>query len=151
MDTCANCSSTDCHVSAFPNYKQGMKAIVFSLEDEGASEIDHEDFIRGVIANIGPRCFFCNMESHFKLDCPQFWDAVADSNHHPRHEDALSGVKASKARLMSETEARRKEKSQELATKKMQAVLEETREPEPRTSANDFKIDFKAAAGDSLI
>ena len=52
---------------------------------------------------------------------------------------------------MSETEARRKEKSQELATKKMQAVLEETREPEPGTSANDYEIDFKAAGRDSLI
>ena len=32
---------------------------------------------------------------------------------------------------MSEAEARRKEKPQELATKKMQAVLEETSELEP--------------------
>ena len=41
-----------------PTYKQGMKAIGFSLEDEHASEVDHEDFMRGVIAKIGPRCFF---------------------------------------------------------------------------------------------
>ena len=38
------------------------------------------------------------------------------------------------------------EKLQELATKKKQAVLEETSEPEPGTAANDFKIDSKAAA-----
>ena len=38
------------------------------------------------------------------------------------------------------------EKFQELATKKKQAVLEETSEPEPGTAANDFKIDSKAAA-----
>ena len=31
--SCANCSSTDHHVSACPTYKQGMKAIGFSLED----------------------------------------------------------------------------------------------------------------------
>ena len=43
--SCANCSSTDHHVSACPNYKQGMKAIGFSLEDEDASEVDHEDFL----------------------------------------------------------------------------------------------------------
>ena len=42
--SCANCSSTDHHVSACPAYKQGMKAIEFSLEDEDASELDHEDF-----------------------------------------------------------------------------------------------------------
>ena len=63
-----------------------------------------------------------------------------------RHEQALSGVKASKARLLSEAEARRKGKPQELATNKMQAVTEETCEPEPVTAADDFKIDYRAAA-----
>ena len=136
-------------MSACPAYKQGMKAIGFSLEDEDASELDHEDFMRGVIAKFGPSCFFCNLEGHFKSDCPQFWDAVADIKH-PRHKEALSGVKASKARLLSEAEARRKDKPQELAAKKMQAVIEETREPEPATAAHDFKIDYKAAARDAL-
>ena len=70
---------------------------------------------------------------------------------HPRHEEALSGVKASKARILSEAEARRKEKAQELATKKMQAVTEETRELEPVTAADDFKIDYRAAMRDALI
>ena len=147
--SCANCSSTDHHVSACPTYKQGMKAIGFSLEDEDASEVDQEDFMRRVIVKFGPRCFFCNLEGHFKSDCRQFWDAVADIKH-PRHEEALSGVKASKARLLSEAEARRKDKPQELATKKMQAVTEETCEPEPVTAADYFKIDYRAAARDAL-
>ena len=59
-------------------------------------------------------------------------------------------MKASKARLLSEAEASRKEKPQELATKKMQAVTEEMRESEPVTAADDFKIDYKAAARDAL-
>ena len=92
-----------------------MKAIDFSLEDQDASEIDHEDFMREIIAKFGPRCFFSNLEGHFKSDCPQF-EGAATERKHPRHEKALSGVKASKARLMSEAEARRKEKLQELAT-----------------------------------
>ena len=145
----ANCSSTDHHVSACPTYKLGMKAIGFSLEDEDASEVDHEDFMRGVIAKFGPRCFFCNLEGQFKPDCPHIWNAVADIKH-PRHEKSLSGVKASNARLLSEAKAPRKEKPQELATKKMQAVTEEIREPEPVTAADDFKIDYRAAARDAL-
>ena len=32
----------------------------------------------------------------------------------------------------------------------MQAVTEETCEPEPVTAANDFKIDYRAAARDAL-
>ena len=123
--SCANCSSTDHHVSACSAYKQGMKAIEFSLEEEDASEVEHEDFMRGLFAKFGPRCFFGNLEGHFKSDCRQFWNVVADIKH-PRHEEALSVVKASKDRLLSEAEARRKERLQELATKKMQAVTEET-------------------------
>ena len=76
--SCANCSSTDHHVSTCPTYKQGMKAIGFSLEDEDASEFDHEEFMRGVIAKFGPRCFVCTLEGHIKPDFPQFWDTVAD-------------------------------------------------------------------------
>ena len=76
-------------------------------------------------------------------------NAVADIKH-PRHEEALSGVKASKARLLSEAEARRKDKPQELVAKKMQAVTEEAREPEPATAADDFKIDYRAAARDAI-
>ena len=141
-----NCSSTDHHLSACPTYKQCMKAIGFSLEDEDASQIDQEDFMRGVIAKFGPRCFFCKLEGHFKSDCPQFWDTVAAVKH-PRHEEALLGVKASKARLLSEAKARRREKPQELATKKMQVVMEEIREPEPVTAVDDFKIDYRAREG----
>ena len=89
------------------------------------------------------------MEGHFKSDCPQFWDAVADIKH-PKHEEALSSVKASKACLLSEAEARRKEKPLELATKKMQAVTEEIHEKEQVTVVGDFKIDSRAAARDAL-
>ena len=62
----ANCILTDYHVSVCPTYKQGMKAIGFNLEDEDASEIDQEDFMRRAIATFGPRCFFCNLEGHLK-------------------------------------------------------------------------------------
>ena len=105
--------------------------------------------MRGVIGKFGPRCFFCNLEGYFKSDCPHFWDAVADIKQ-PRHEEALSGVKTSKARLLSEAEARRKEKPQELATNKTQAVTEEISASEPVTAAHDFKFDYRAASRDAL-
>ena len=45
-------------MSACPIYKQGMKAIGFSLEDEDASNVNHEEFMGGEVAKFGPRCFF---------------------------------------------------------------------------------------------
>ena len=73
----------------------------------------------------GPRCFFCNLEGHFKSDCTQFWDAVADAKH-PRHEEALSGVKASRARMMNEAESRRKETTPStFKTKKVKTMPDE--------------------------
>ena len=106
--SCANCDSMDHHVSACSGYKQNMKAIGYFLDDVDATDEDHEEYVRGLIMKYSPRCFFCNLEGHFKSDCTQFWDAVADAKH-PRHEEALSGVKASRARLMNEAESRRKE------------------------------------------
>ena len=41
-----------------PNLQQGMKAIGFKLEDEDASQVNHEDFMRGVIAKFGPGVSF---------------------------------------------------------------------------------------------
>ena len=58
---------------------------------------------------------------------------------HPRHEEALSGVKTSKAGVFSEAESRRKEKPQKLATKKIQAVTQEIRELELVTAAESSR------------
>ena len=72
-------------------------------------------------------------------ECPRSWHAVADIKR-SRYEKASSGVKANRARLMSEAEARRTEKPQELATKKMQVVVEVTSGTKPETTTQDFKI-----------
>ena len=66
-----------------------MKAIGYFLDDVDATDEDHEDYVRGLIMKYEPKCFFCNLEGHFKSDCTQFWDAVADAKH-PRDEEALS-------------------------------------------------------------
>ena len=36
-------------MSACPVYQEGMKAIGFGLEEEDASEVDLEDFMRGTL------------------------------------------------------------------------------------------------------
>ena len=99
----------------------------------------------------GPRCFFCNLEGHFKSDCTQFWDAVADAKH-PRHEETLSGVKASRARLMNEAESRRKETTPStFATKKVKTwpdeVVASNLEAE---SSSPLKVDYGLAARTAL-
>ena len=114
-----------------------MKAICFCLKGEEESEIDYEDLMSEIIAKFGPSCFFCNLEGFFESDCPHFWDAVAEIKH-PRHEGASSGVKASKAR------------ASEPQGKKMEALLEEAKEPETETEANVLKIDYKEAAWDAM-
>ena len=60
-----NYSSTDHHVSACPTYKQGKKAIGFRLEDEDEPEVDHKDFMRGVIVKFGPMCCFLELGGSF--------------------------------------------------------------------------------------
>ena len=80
-----------------------MKAVNYFLDDVDATCEDHKEYLRGLIINYGPRCFFCNLKGHFKKDCTQFWDAVVDAKH-PRLAYALSGVKAIRARLMNEAE-----------------------------------------------
>ena len=123
--SCANWGSMDHPVSACSAYKQNMKAIGYFLEDADATDEDHEEYVRGLIMKCGPRCFFCNLEGHFKSDCTQLWDAVADAKH-PRHEEALSGVKASRARLMNEAESRRKETiPSTFTTKKVKTLPDE--------------------------
>ena len=85
-----------------------MKAIGYFLNDVDATDEDHEEYVRGLIMKYGARCFFCNLEGNFKSNCTQFWDAVADAKH-PRREEELSGVEASRARLINEAESPKKE------------------------------------------
>ena len=149
--SCANCGSMDHHVSACCAYKQNMKAIGYFLEDADATDEDHEEYVRGLIMKYGPRCFFCNLEGHFKSDCTQFWDAVADAKH-PRHEEALSGVKASRARLMNEAESRRKETiPSTFTTKKVKTLPDEVVASNLEAeSSSPLKVDYGLAARTAL-
>ena len=149
--SCANCGSLDHHVSACSAYKQNIEAIGYFLDDVDATDEDHEEYVRGLIMKYGPRCFFCNLEGHFKSDCTQFWDAVADAKHR-RHEEALSGVKASRARLMHEAESRGKETTPStFTTKKVKTLRDEVVASSLEAdSAGPLKVDYDLAAKDSV-
>ena len=149
--SCANFGSMDHHVSACSAYKQNMKTIGYFLDDVDATNEDHEEYVRGFIMKYGTRCFFCNLEGHFKSDCTQFWDVVADAKH-PRHEEAFSSVKASRARLMNEAESRRKETTPStFTTKKLKTLPHEVVASNLETeSASLLKVDYGLAAKTAL-
>ena len=120
--SCTKCGSLDHHVSDCSTYEQNLKAIGYFLYDVDATDEDHEEYVRGLIMKYERRRFFCNLEGLFKSDCTLFCDAVADAKH-PRHEVALSGIKASRARLMNEAESRKKEVTQgTLTTEKIKTL-----------------------------
>ena len=81
------------------------------------------------------------------MDCVKFWDAVADAKH-PRHDEALSGVKASQARLMNEAESRKKEVTQgTFTTKKVNRLPDDTIASSLEAeSASALKVDYGRAA-----
>ena len=95
--------------------------------------------------------FFCNLEGHFKSDWTQFWDAVADAKH-PCHEEALSGLKVSRARLMNEAESRRKETTPStFTTKKVKTLPDEVVASNLEAeSASPLKVDYGLAARTAL-
>ena len=139
------------HVSDCSTYKQNMKAIGYFLDDVDATDEDREEYVRGLIMKYGPRCFFCNLEGLFKLDCTQFWNAVADAKH-PRHEEALSVVKAGRVRLMNEAESRKKEVTTgTFTTKKVKTLPDEAIASSLEAeSAVALKVDYGLAARTAL-
>ena len=141
----------DHHVSACSAYIQNMKAIGYFLDDVEATDEDHEEKVRGLIMKYGPSRFFCNLEGHFKSNCTQFWDAVADAKH-PRHEEAISGVKASRARMMNEAQSRRKETTPSIFTTMKVKTLpnEVVASSLEAESAGPLKVDYGLAAKTAL-
>ena len=89
--SCANCGSPDHHVADCTTYKQGMKSLGYAPEEEGKNPTEEHEFYSGLIIMIGARCFFCNQEGHFRMDCPLFWAAVKNQNQ-PKHKLALAAV-----------------------------------------------------------
>ena len=61
-----------------------MKNLGYTPDEEDMNQIEKHEFYSGLIIKIGARCFFCNQEGLFRIDCPLFWIKIKIQNH-PKH------------------------------------------------------------------
>ena len=143
--SCANCGSADHHVADCTTYKQGMKSLGYAPDEEDMSQMEEHEFSSGLIIKIGARCFFCNQEEHFRMNCPLFWEAVKNQSH-PKHKLALAAVQNQKNR-QTEFETKNSEaQSAELPTKTVKAVTQVSSATEAKAMKSLEKNYERAAA-----
>ena len=146
--SCANCGSADHHVADCTTYKQGMKSLGYAPDEEDMSQMEEHEYYNGLIIKIGARCFFCNQEGHFRMDCPLFWEAVKDQSH-PKHKLALAAVQNPRNR-QNEFESRNLgAPSTELPTKTVKAVTHVNGAIES-AAGNSLEINYEKAATEAI-
>ena len=146
--SCANCGPADHHVADCTTYKQGMKSLEYAPDEEDMSQMEEHEFYSGLIIKIGARCFFCNQEGHFRMDCPLFWEAVKNQSH-PKHKLALAAVQNQRNR-QGELETKNVETpSAELPRKTVKAVTQVNSTIEA-TARNALEINYEKAAAEAI-
>ena len=127
-------------------YKQGMKSLGYVPDEEGMSQMEEHEFSSGLIIKIGARCFFCNQEGHFRMDCPLFWEAVKNQSH-PKHKLALAAVQNQKNR-QTEFETKNSEAhSAEIPTKTVKAVTQVSSATEAK-AMKSLEKNYESAAAE---
>ena len=117
-------------------------------DEEDTSQMEEHEFYSGLIIKIGARCFFCNQEGHFRMDCPLFWEAVKNQSH-PKHTLALAAVQNQRNR-QGEFETKNLERpNAELPTKTVKAVTQCNSAVEA-TAKNAQEIDYEKAAAEAI-
>ena len=112
------------------------------------SQMEEHEFYSGLIIKIGARCFFCNQEGHFRMDCPLFWEAVKNQSH-PKHKLLLAAVQNQRNR-QGEFETKNLEKpSAELPKKTVKAVTQCNSAIEA-TAKNALEINYEKAAAEAI-
>ena len=146
--SCANCGSADHHVADCTTYKQGMKSLGYAPDEEDMSQMEEHEYYNGLIIKIGARCFFCNQEGHFRMDCPLFWEAVKDQNH-PKHKLALAAVQNQRNR-QNEFESRNLgAPNTELPTKTVKTVTHVNGTIES-AAGKSLEINYEKAATEAI-
>ena len=145
--SCANCGSADHPVADCTTYKQGMKSLGYAPDEEDMSQTEEHEFYNSLIIKIGARCFFCNQEGHFRMDCPLFWETVKNQSH-PKHKLALAAVQNTRNRQAefdtknSEARARNYRKNGGGCSASQECHRAETR--------NSVKIKYEKAAAEAI-
>ena len=146
--SCASCGSADHHVADCTTYKQGMKSLGYAPDEEDMSQMEEHEFYSGLIIKIGARCFFCNQEGHFGMDCPLFWEAVKNQSH-PKHKLALAAVQNTRNR-QAEFETRNSEApNAELPTQTVKAATQ-VNSAMDTMSRKSPEINFERAAAEAI-
>ena len=147
--SCANCGSADHHVADCTTYKQGTKSLGYAPDEEDMSQMEEHEYYSGLIIKIGARCFFCNQEGHFSMDCPLFWEAVKDQSH-SKHKLALAAVQNQRNEFETEFESKNLgAPSTELPTKTVKAVRQVNSTLEA-TARNTLEINYEKAAAEAI-
>ena len=146
--SCANCGSAVHHVGDCTTYKQGMRSLGYAPEKEDMNQTEEHEFYSGLIIKIGTRCFFCNQEGHFRMECPLFWEAMKTHNH-PKHKLALAAVQIIRNRH-AEIDLNNKEAAScELSTKLVKAVTQ-NKDATGAEKRNYLEINYVRAAAEAV-
>ena len=145
---CANCGSADHREADCTTYKQGMKSLGYAPDEEDMSQTEEHEFYSGLIIKIGARCFFCNQEGHFRINCPLFWEAVKNQSH-PKHKLALAVVQKTRNRQADFDTKNSEALSAELPTKTVKAVAQVKNAIEAETR-NSQETNYEKAAAEAI-
>ena len=146
--SCANCGSAEYHVADCTTYIQDMKSLGYTPEEEDMNQTEEHEFYSDLIIKIGARCFFCNQEGQFRMDCPLFWGVVKNQNH-PKSKLALAAVQNTRNR-QAENDLNNKEvASGELSTKTVKAMTK-NKDATGAEKRNSLEINYERAAAEAI-